>query len=76
MSREIDELNEYYLEETERALEEDVKYFWRKTRDPYRLHEDQGGGFCPCAEFDLWELRHAIKRLHAFRAGVYWVGRP
>lgn len=69
MSREIDELNAYYLEETERALEEDVQFYWLKTRQG--PHDD-----CDCYWMYRHDLKHAIKRLRAFRAGVYWVGRP
>ncbi len=67
-----DDLNEYYLEETERALEEDVRYYWQKTRDPHHLMEEVGGGYCPCHEMHIDSLKHAIKRLRVFRAGVYW----
>jgi hypothetical protein len=66
------DLNEYYFEQTEAELEEDVKHYWRATRDPHRLLEEVGGGYCPCHEMHVDSLRHAIKRLRAFRRGVYW----
>lgn len=66
MSSTIDELNEYYLEQTEAGLEEDVKHYWKVTRQG--PHDD-----CDCYWMYQHALRHAIRRLRAFRKGVYRV---
>jgi hypothetical protein len=59
-------ISEYYLEQTEAGLEEDVKHYWQLTRQgPH--------GDCDCHWMYVEALRSAIRRLRAFRKGVYWV---
>jgi hypothetical protein len=71
---------ERILEEVEEQLMEDVRRLWRATRW-YAGHESWTFyiGFeedtwcgCDCNHWNRIALKQAIKRLRAFRQGVYW----
>jgi hypothetical protein len=71
------------LEELEEQLIENVRYFWKKTRE-YGLagHDDwrdvqdpeTGQWFCTGCDCNRWnriELHQAIRRLRAWRLGIW-----
>jgi hypothetical protein len=72
---------ERILEDIERDLEEAIRYLWHRTRemadhDGWRDVQDPltGEWYCTGCDCNRWnriELIQAIRRLRAFRQGIY-----